>query len=264
MKKIILYFLFVGVLSSCKDVIDVDLRSVEPRIVIEGTIRMGSHAEVIITKTKDFNDTNEHTFITDAHVVIGDDAGRSETLECDANGKYVAGTIDGIERRTYHLSVTYEGVEYTSTSYMPPRVEIDSLTLWKLPVKDIPDPQIHFVDPAGDENQYYRFVLSINGTRPVLNDRLEDWLISTEFVDGSIIRQPIFISFEDDRDDDPIKSGDEVTVEMQCIDKGVYSFFNTLSNIVSATANPTSNIQGGALGYFGTYSHTSKSIVIEW
>lgn len=29
-------------------------------------------------------------------------------------------------------------------------------------------------------------------------------------------------------------------------------------------ANPTSNIKGGALGYFGAYSFTSKEIVMVW
>ena len=172
---------------------------------------------------------NEYPPVTDAVVVVSDNAGNRETLRPNEAGRYVATSIRGTERRTYHLSVTYDEVEYTATSYMPPRVEIDSLTLWKLPVKDVPDPQVHFVDPMGEENQYYRYVLRINGVQPLLQDRLEDRLISTENVDGSVIRQPIFISYVNSgRDDDPIEQDDVVTVEMQCIDKDVYRFFDTL------------------------------------
>jgi hypothetical protein len=147
---------------------------------------------------------------------------------------------------------------------MPPKVEIDSLTIWKMPVKNTPDPQIHFMDPVGEENQYYRCILSINGIRPTLKDRLKDRLISTEFTDGNAIHRPVFVSHEIDRDESPIDQGDVVTVEMQCIDKGVYTFFETLYNVEDALANPTSNIKGGALGYFGAYSFTSKDIEMRW
>lgn len=270
MKKKTIYTCLLALLSawatsSCEDIIDVDLNSVEPELDIEGTIRMDAYAEVLLTNTKDFSATNEYPPITDAVVTISTDAGQTETLQPNADGRYVATTITGVERTTYTLTVQYEEVEYTATTYMPPRVEIDQLTLWKMPVKDFPDPQVHFIDPLGEENQYYRFVLSINGVRPVLRDRLRDRLISTEFVDGSAIVQPIFISYEADHDDeDPVKQGDIVTVEMQCIDKGVYKFFETLYNVESGLANPTSNIRGGALGYFGAYSFTAKDIVMEW
>jgi len=269
MKKNTIYTLLIGVLliwtnTSCEDIIDVDLNSVEPQLVIEGNIRMGTFAEVLISKSKDFTDSNEYTLVTDAIVTISDNLGNIETLQPNEQGRYVATTIVGTERTTYQLSVKYEDVEYTSSTYMPPRVEIDELTIWKMPVKDTADPQVHFIDPPGEENQYYRFVLSVNDVRPTLRDRLRDRLISTEFVDGSAIVQPIFISFEANRDDDPIEQGDKVTVEMQCIDKDVYKFFETLYNVEDGLANPTSNIKGGALGYFGAYSFTSKDIVMVW
>lgn len=267
MNKYITTLLFSTLLcitSACEDVIDVNLRSVDPQLVIEGVVRMDCPAEVSITKTKDFDDATTYAPITEAYVTITDDAGNVEVLHTNAEGKYVASTIVGAERRTYHLSVTYEEVEYTSISRMPPRVGIDSLTLWQLPIKDFPDPMIHFKDPEGEENQYYRFIMAINGVRPTGSDRIEDDILSTEFVDGNAIHLPIFISYEANRDDDPIVQGDVVTVEMQCIDKGAYTFFDTLYSIDWGLANPTSNIKGGALGYFSAYSFTTADIVMEW
>lgn len=254
-----LFSLFV---SSCEDVIEVDLHSVEPKLVIEGTVRLGAPAEVIITKTKDFNENNDYPPVTEAVVTISDDAGHTEQLSCDASGRFVAADIKGVERRTYNLSVAYAGETYTSTSFMPPVVKLDSLTLWQFPLVDYPDPMVHFKDPAGEENQYYRFVISINGERPGLMDNL----MSTEFLDGNTVHTPIFVRYEnyDDDDDDPVQQGDNITVEMQCMDKGTYKFFETLSNIDNSLANPTSNINGGALGYFGAYSFTSMDIVAEW
>ncbi|WP_239059537.1 DUF4249 domain-containing protein [Bacteroides sp. 224] len=251
---------FLLAFTACEDIIDVDLNSVEPRLVIDASIRMGAPAEVRITKTKDFSDNTAYTPISEAVVSISDDAGNTEVLPYDASGKFIATTIRGVERRTYQLTVTYEEVEYTATTYMPPRVEIDSLTQWKFPIHDYPFPQIHFKDPIGKENEYYRLIIGINDEYP----RLREPLISTEFMDGSMVHLPVFVSYEDGRDEDAIKKGDKITVEMRCIDKGTYTFFYTRDNMENALANPTSNISGGALGYFGAYSYTSKEIVMEW
>lgn len=245
---------------SCEDVIDVDLHSVEPRLVIEGVVRMDEPAEVYITKTKDFNDNTPYVPITDATVTITDDSGNSEVLAPNEEGRFVAQTITGAERTTYNLSVLYEEVEYTATSVMPPRVEIDSLTLWKFPVIDYWQPMVHFQDPKGEENRYYRFIISVNGECP----RLEENLASTEFMDGNVIHLPLFVLYEGGNDDDPIENGDEIGIEMRCMDEGVYTFFETMDDVPNALANPISNISGGALGYFGAYSYTSMSIRAEW
>lgn len=262
MKNIIYLIALVAIISSCEDVIDVDLRSADPEVVIEGVIRMDEQAYVLITKTKDFSSNNDYPRIRDAKVVITDNAGNTEELQPDASGKYVATSILGVEKRTYNLSVTYEEKNYTATTYMPPRVEIDSITVFRFPVSDTYYPQVHFVDPKGKENQYYRFVCGINNEWPTNIAKLQ---LSTEFSDGDVIRDPIFFYFDDGNDDDDvIQNGDLVTLEMQCIDRGTYYFFETLSNVGMATANPTSNINGGALGYFGAYSYTRKQVVMEW
>lgn len=247
------------VVSACEDIIDVDLRSVEPRLVIEGTIRMDDVARVRITKTKDFGSTNEYVPINNAVVTVEDDAGNKEQLNFDESGSYIAGMISGVENRTYKLTVVYEEKEYTATSFMPPVVEIDSLTLWKFPMTDYPYPMVHFVDPKGQVNEYYRYVVYVNGERPDKREKL----FSAEFTDGSIIREPLFVRSEDE-DEDAIHQGDEITVEMQCVDKDVYTFFSTLSMVENNLTNPTSNIKGGALGYFGAYSFARKSITAEW
>ncbi len=247
--------------SSCKDEIEVDLRSVDPQLVIEGVIREGAQAEVLITKTKDFSDNSEYLPVTNAVVSISDDAGHNELLTPNASGKYIAATIEGVQRREYRLSVEYDGKTYTATTRMPPVVALDSLTLFKFPMVDYWDPMIHFRDPVGEENQYYRFVVGINGEYPRFRDRY----ISTEFMDGNVIHQPLFVRFEDDsNEEDPIKLGDLITVEMRCLDKGTYKFIETLDRVEDSMANPTSNITGGALGYFGAYSYTQMDIMAEW
>lgn len=246
--------------QSCEDIIDVKLHSVEPQLVIEGVVRMDAPAEVYITKTKDFNDNTPYTPITDAIVTISDNKGNTEILTGNTEGRFIANSIMGTEQSTYYLSVVYDEVEYTATTYMPPKVDIDSLTLWKFPLADFHEPMVHFKDPLGEENQYYRFKISVNGEYP----RLIENIVSTEFMDGNVIHYPLFVRYKGGNDDDPIEWGDEIGIEMRCLDKDTYTYFKTLDDVENALANPTGNISGGALGYFGAYSFSNMSIRAEW
>jgi hypothetical protein len=246
--------------SSCEKEIDVDLNSVPPRIQIEGIVKQGRPAMVRVSHTLDFNDNSGYPLLKGAIVKISDDAGNSETLQQDNSGWYVAETIKGVIGRTYNLSVTYKDKEYTSTSKMPPLVKLDSLTMYKAPIMKYAFPMIHFTDPKGEANQYYRCLVYINGKQlPDMNELV----LSAELVDGSPIHQFLPV-FTNDNNVDPVKQGDEILIESQCLDKGAYTFFYTLSRIDNSKTNPTSNITGGALGYFCASSIDRMTIIAEW
>ncbi len=116
-----------------------------------------------------------------------------------------------------------------------------------------------YFDPKGI-GDFYRFVISINTKKDN-----EIFVFSDELSDGSINSRPIFIGGNDS--DSEIKKGDIIALEMQCVDKGVYDYFNSLSEYSddnSATpANPISNITGGALGYFAAYTQQIRSVVVQ-
>lgn len=246
--------------SSCEKEIDVDLRSVPPHIQIEGIVKQDQLAMVRVSHTLDFDDNSGYPFLKGAVVKIWDDAGNSETLLQNTTGWYVAENIKGEIGRTYNLSVTYEEKEYTSVSTMPPLVKLDSLSMYKALIMDYAVPMIHFTDPKGETNQYYRCLVFINGKQlPDVNELV----LSAEFMDGSPIHQFLPIFTHDD-DVDPIEKGDEILIEFQCIDKDAYTFFYTLSRIEDSKTNPTSNIKGGALGYFCASTVDEMTIIADW
>lgn len=265
-KKIRLYkflYLFIVVisLSACEDMIDVELRSAEPRIVIEGNVRMDSLATIRITMTKDFSSTNEYLPVKDAIVKLWDDFGNKEILQLNDSGYYVSISIRGVEKRVYNLSVEHEGTLYTAVSQMPPVVKIDSLTLFEFPMIDYPTPMVHFAEPKGIENDYYRAIVYVNGKLPGTGYGL----INGDYMDGLVIHERLSVSTDNSNDDeDPVKQGDELMVELQCIDEGAYKFWETLMMIGTSLNNPTSNIKGGALGYFNAYSFDRMTITAIW
>lgn len=246
--------------SSCEKEIDVDLRSVTPRIQIEGIVKQDQLAMVRVSQTLDFNDNSGYPFLKGAIVELSDDAGNIETLKQNGTGWYVAEDIKGVIGRTYNLSVIYEEKEYTATSKIPPLVKMDSLSMYKAPIMDYAIPMIHYTDPKGEANQYYRSLVYINGKQ--LPDMWEQ-VYSCEFTDGSPMHDPLAV-FTNDSDNDPIKKGDNILIEFQCIDKGAYTFFDTLSKIEDSKTNPISNISGGALGYFCASTVDQMTIIADW
>jgi hypothetical protein len=59
-------------------------------------------------------------------------------------------------------------------------------------------------------------------------------------------------------------------VELWGIDKGVYEYYSTLREILggagpstASPANPTSNISGGAMGYFSAFTVARKWRVVD-
>jgi hypothetical protein len=118
--------------------------------------------------------------------------------------------------------------------------------------------EAQYNDPAGIAN-FYRFILFINEIEElakIADDRLQD---------GEVITTPIFSQ----PDQGLAAVGDIVTVYMESIDKKVYEYFRTLEQMSGgqrggavSTANPLSNINNGALGYFKACTVRSKTIVV--
>ena len=256
---IVIALLMTAILTSCEKEIDVDLNSVTPRLVIEGLVVKDSIAKVKLTKTKDFNDNNVYEPITGASIQISDDAGNTETLLLNSTGWYVAKTLKGVEGRTYKLTVLYDEQTYTSTSKMPPVVKIDSLSMFDFKVLDYWLPRVHFKDPVGTTNDYYRAKLYVN-------DKYIPCAYEAISMDRSDGIEYVNLCFPDEKKlvDEEIKKGDRLKIELQRLDKGAYTYFYPLDVISDSNNNPTSNITGGALGYFSAYSYDRQEIIADW
>jgi hypothetical protein len=257
MKYLYYFILALLLFPSCEKEIRMDLKSVEPQLVIEGIIPVDSLAKVRLTTSKDFFDNNTYPPVENAIVTVSDDAGNTETLHLSSSGWYVAGHITGVEGRTYFLTVETAGKTYTSVSTMPHAVPVDSVTMFYVPAFQEAFPMVNLIDPKGIDN-YYRFILRINGRRMPDID-----LDSDEDRDGKRINR--ILPFNDQFNDKKgIEKGDTISVEVQYIDKEAFHFFTTLAMMGMSLANPDTNIEGGALGYFSAYSFSKTSVEADW
>lgn len=257
-KLIVSLFLFSFSFYSCEKEMRVNLRSSEACIVIEGQIQLDSFATIKITESKDYNTDNTYNTINGAIVSISDSDGNSEVLNQNTDGFYIAQNIKGVVGRTYYLSVKVEEKEYTSISTLPTPVPIDTITMYDIPALGYPFPVVVFQDPPIEKN-YYRCRYYVNGKRILV----EDDLIDTKDRNGFEVER-ILPVYEDQNDDKEIFQGDEIKVELHSIDESVYRYFEALANIENSLTNPTTNIKGGALGYFSAYAVDTMTISASW
>ena len=255
---LIVVFSFVA----CKKIIHVDLNSASSKIVIEANISDQQGPYVVkLSKTVNFDQSNNYPSVSGAKVTISDNIGLNETLVERSPGTYLASTFKGTAGRMYTISVISDNQTYTSISFLPPSTPIKSLSVDNGFDKE-KRVNVMFEDMPNVKN-YYRCIEIVNGT--MLNDISVD---NDEFKDGAVITQTIL----NDVSKYKLKSGDRVTVLLQSIDKGAFEYFRSLNNILlqdggggpppTAPTNPLSNFSNNALGYFNTYSVTKQDIII--
>lgn len=257
--KYILLLVAVTVLfSSCEKEITIDLNSSEPKVVIEGLVELDTLAYVKITMSKDYNADGNFPPVKGAIVYLSDDNGKEELLSQDNNGLYVSRNIKGEKNRTYSLKVTIDDQVFTSTSKMPDFVKIDSLFMYYIPAFKEAYPMVRFQDMPGQLN-YYRSKLYVNGKRVKMGDDVTN----NKDREGRVIDRIMYVE-KNNLENDKIYKGDTIKTDLLCIDKGTYDYFDSLSRMGMSQTNPTSNITGGALGYFSAFTKSTTTVIAEW
>jgi len=260
-KLIILLSALAIALSSCEKVIDLKLNPADSRYVVEGIVsdKMGG-CYVSITRTKEFDSEAGYTPVSGATVTIADDYGHTISLAQGSDGLYRHPDFKGESGKTYHLKVLLEGKTYTASSVMPAVVPIDSVYITTEDFFDEKYLMVHatFKDPQGIDN-YYSFDQYINGLKVK-----EVFFDNDELRDGKNYDFVIFNLSETDRF--KLKPGDSVSIDMHSTDAAVYKYWYSLYQGATGTggsaspANPVSNIQGGALGYFSAQTSEVRSL----
>ncbi|MBI3238017.1 MAG: DUF4249 domain-containing protein, partial [Flavobacteriia bacterium] len=174
---------------SCEKVIDVDLNSDDPKVVIEGTFTAGETTHnVLITRTMNFDESGSYPTVDNAVVSVTDNLGNAQVLTFVGNGNYQTTGYPVIEGRTYTLTVVADGKTYTAQSTAPGLVPLDNLFVlsFEFGADTINSIVPLRMDPAGVKN-FYQFNLFENGKRL---DGI--YLQNDAFTDGIQIQEPIF------------------------------------------------------------------------
>ncbi|MBT8320024.1 MAG: DUF4249 domain-containing protein, partial [Gramella sp.] len=126
---IIFSFFMVLFLSSCEEVVDVELEQSEPRLVIEASIiwlkgTTGMEQGIKLSETSPFYD-EENNPVENAEVIITSDTGERFSFNHSEEGKFINNNFSPILKSTYNLEVIYKNQIYTASEQFIPVTTLD-------------------------------------------------------------------------------------------------------------------------------------------
>lgn len=273
------YFLAAAMwLSSCQDVVDLDLPEGEEFLVVEGWITNEDRPhDVTLTTTAAYFDDADPAPVVGANVFLRDDQGMETLLEETNPGIYTY-PDSGIVGRSYQLEITLDNGERYLSSFEKLYEPVPILDIyWQLSEDepnedndespdDIYDVLIFSVEPAG-LGDHYRWRSILNGEEQ--RDPFDIFVTDDEFVDGNPI--PDF-NVTDELYSEP----DTVTIIQERITEDAYEFLSLLQTQTAFVGGPfdppPSPIRGNivnvndpddiALGFFGAAGRDRATVVV--
>lgn len=263
MKKNSLIIVFIALLSNgCEKIVDLKYKDNSARIVITGNVTNEAGPYFVsITKSVRLTETGAYPTVDNAVVTINDDAGNSETLTPQGNGVYQTGSLRGVAGRTYTLTVEADNQIYIAQSTLQQQVSFDSIKVEQVAFAGETEYNLVpvYTDPVAKGNNY-RFVLVVNGK-----------LINQHLLQNDEVRNGLVNTFrlEINSDDLTLKSGDQISLTMQCVDEKVGLYYQTLALMGDSgpgggttPTNPPNNISNGALGLFSACTAETKTVTL--
>ena len=296
MKKLLIYILTFTVITSCEDVVDVNLPEVETRLVVDGLLRVDKSEEFVgvritMRETSVFFDENQPTQVENAVINYGvlNDSGLFESLsfshlveEAPGTGVYVPDPNFSSDQRirtasaepgvVFVLQVTHNGKRYFAQTEYAPTVPIDNLEQGNDTFIDDEETEVivTFTDD-GDNDNFYVFDFMYG----------EFLTVEDEFFQG---QQFEFSYFYDDK----VMAGQDVTISILGADE---DFYNYMDLVLEQTQNnggvfqtPVATVRGNvfdvtgldnitvldnverpndyALGYFAVVQEFSRTLTI--
>ncbi len=247
--------LFVLLLSSCEEVVNLDLETGEAKIVIDAEILWNKNTDgkvqtIKISKMAPYYNTSTPK-VSGAQVRVVNSEGIVFTFTETDPGSYVCNNFVPVLNMEYTLFVQAEGKSFTAVEKLIPTTPINKIEQRYMP--DISGPDllvlsIFYNDPADQENFYLTYF-----TTDFL--KVPYYIISNDnFYNGNEIK--------DEFSDQDLKPGKTVKILHKGISKNFYNYMNLIFEASSANPFATSpaNIRGNiintsnssdfALGYF--------------
>lgn len=296
---------FVMVLfASCEKTIDIEVPPSTASVVIEGTIETDDYPFVIISRSEDFfapistsASALANSLVRDAEVFIKVDGVEHEIPKVCINDlppefreyaedilgfddipeeldlcAYLSFDFVGEVGKTYGLRVIVDGEEYTSTTTIPQKVDLEAMWFQLQPPENAQGYIWCTLDDPDTLGNAYRMYAERIGRddRPIAvpGASFEDRFFNGERFDFNFARGSQFGVEEDEDSAYYFKTGDLVAVKFATTDLGVYDFWETADVAFAGEGNPfappvqvKSNISNGARGVWAGYGVTWDTVL---
>ncbi len=230
-------------LFSCEDVVDVDVPTEEPRLVIEASLdwekgTLGNNQTIELSMSTPYFDTTPSP-VTGATVKVTNETdGNVYTFIDQEDGRYIISNFEPIINHTYFLEVAYDNEFYTATETMNSVPEFNRIEQSYDGGFDDEALEVtyYFDDPPNVENYYLSSFQEVGALFQTLED------MSDEFTDGN----EMFNFFEKDDDngeeEDHFQPGDVVDISLYGISETYYNFMQILIEQYDSGGDPFSSV----------------------
>jgi hypothetical protein len=230
MKTFLKYTFLICLLTSCTDVIDVDVPNGTPKLVIEASINweketLGNEQVIKLSMSRGYFDSESNEGVTGAIVKITNDDDLTEFVFTDQNdGTYSTTNFIPVMDNSYTLKIEYGGETYIAHETMTSVVNATSVyqSIDKGMDTEALEVNIDFEDPEDKEN-YYLFKIK---EQSELIPRL--FHISDEFANGNLLTATYEQDEIEDINQENFKVGDVVDVEFYGISKQYYNYIGLM------------------------------------
>ena len=268
-QKILILAVGIFVLG-CEDVIDLDLETAAPKLVIEASIDWlkntpGNSQTIKLSTTTGYYST-EFPIVSGAVIVVSDSVGSQFNFVETSGGVYTCNDFLPVIGESYTLTVNLNGEIYTATE-----------TLTAVPQIEANIQQDDSGGFAGDEIEV-RFFYQDDGTQDnyYMSSVETDYLA---FPDFSVSRDQLFqgnLMFDIYSSED-LKAGDMINLRLYGISKRYYEYFDKLLGIAGGNGGPfetvpvtvrgniinQTNVDNYALGYFRLSEVDDRSYTVQ-
>jgi len=254
--KYILLTLIIIAFSSCEDVVDIDLNTAAPRLVIDASIiwkkgTSGSEQKIKLTTTTGYYQTDAPpvsgatVFITDSNNIV------FNFTEDTVTGEYICLDFVPVLNRDYELTVIAAGQTYKASETLKPVPAIDKVEQRNDGGFTGEDIEIKtFITDNGATADYYLWKYEPSyAVIPLYGVGDDDFVNGNQFSD-------LFLS-------EDLESGQKLGISVSGISKTYYNYMNILLSISNGGgpfSTPTASLRGNiinqtnfnnyALGFF--------------
>ena len=212
---------------SCEEVIDVDLDTASPKLVIDASIKWqkgttGNTQKIKLTTSTDFYSgiipVATGAAVTVTNITLNTPV-TYQFIEVGQTGEYICTNFTPIINNNYALSIVYKGETYTSTSQFmatPDIVKTEQTLKPGFGGDDIYEIKFYFQDNGAEDNFYLAGAKNSNIVYP------EYGVLSDEFTQGNLM----FAVYQDD-----LKKGDIIDYTLQGITLKYNNYMAKLLNI---------------------------------
>lgn len=264
--KYVFFFICFIALFSCEREISFDYPPAETKVVFDGMIS-NEGVSVRISHTRPIGDKQQSQPVSTAQVWIVSDDGDEEQLVYDEKKESYISTsgLIGIPGHQYQMKAVVDGQQYEATSTMQEAATID--TVYFRSVKLLQERlYLYYVKgstPQKDERTFHFCKL-------MRDDKVFRWnpRSGRGIVDGTF-EYDIICSTESDMEKGvdadglvPLMEGDTIRMELLTIDRASWDYYQLLMVTDLMTANPPTNIKGGAMGIFMAAGITRPDTIV--